>query len=223
MREVADNGSLIGPVLSWTLDQVAEIVTPEKNVADSAVVSPAPTAPAPPAVSMVITIGQAGYRVTPLPLAFDATRAYRLTKADATAYDLEETADGVSCDCPDWTFRRDSIDPLGCKHIRAARAVGLFSEIPSNVEIVPHSTPAPEPVDAEVAELIADGGYEEADGEGPLAHADAEVFAAVAEGRAEFAREPGMVPSPGFVTRANADDLMAEEAIDGGWASRPKG
>jgi hypothetical protein len=63
-----------------------------------------------------------------------ALKAYRLTKTDGTEYDLaehisppvEEARHYVTCDCPDFIFRRDGIDPEGCKHIKAMVAFGLL-------------------------------------------------------------------------------------------------
>jgi hypothetical protein len=55
-----------------------------------------------------------------------ASKAYRLRKSDGTAYHVAQTVNGPSCDCPDFTFNRDGIDPGGCKHCRALAAVGLF-------------------------------------------------------------------------------------------------
>lgn len=53
-------------------------------------------------------------------------RAYRLTKQDGVAYDVAQTSVGLQCDCPDYIFRRDGIDPDGCKHVRALVASGLI-------------------------------------------------------------------------------------------------
>ncbi len=52
-------------------------------------------------------------------------RSYRLSKDDGLRYDVTETAYGASCDCPDFIFRRDGLDPEGCKHVRALRMYGL--------------------------------------------------------------------------------------------------
>ena len=53
-------------------------------------------------------------------------KAYRLSKDDGTDYDVAETAYGLTCDCPDFIFHRDGIDPDGCKHIKAMVAYGLL-------------------------------------------------------------------------------------------------
>ncbi len=53
---------------------------------------------------------------------------WRLTKADGTAYDVARTEHGCSCDCPDFAWRRDGVEPDGCKHIRALIRVGLLHE-----------------------------------------------------------------------------------------------
>jgi hypothetical protein len=58
-------------------------------------------------------------------------RAYRLSKDDGRRYDVMESAYGPTCDCPDFIFRRDGIDPKGCKHVRALRLYGLVSPEPA--------------------------------------------------------------------------------------------
>jgi hypothetical protein len=55
-----------------------------------------------------------------------ALRAFRLHKADGTLYDVAQTRYGPQCDCPDFIFRRDGIDPAGCKHVKALVAQGLL-------------------------------------------------------------------------------------------------
>lgn len=59
--------------------------------------------------------------------AFGATaRAYRLRKAGSVEpIHAAETVHGPTCDCPDQTFRHGGLDAIGCKHIRAMRALGL--------------------------------------------------------------------------------------------------
>jgi hypothetical protein len=54
-----------------------------------------------------------------------AARAFRLRKFDGTEYDVAQAPQGLSCDCPDFTFHREGIDPEGCKHIKALVACGL--------------------------------------------------------------------------------------------------
>lgn len=64
------------------------------------------------------------------PIACDpaaALKAVRLRKSDGTAYHIALTDDGPLCDCPDFTFHRDGIDPAGCKHVRALTVVGLLA------------------------------------------------------------------------------------------------
>lgn len=55
-------------------------------------------------------------------------RAWRLGKPDGGHYHVAETDHGPTCDCADWTFRREHLDPDGCKHIRALRACGLIAK-----------------------------------------------------------------------------------------------
>jgi hypothetical protein len=54
------------------------------------------------------------------------TRAFRLSKRDGTLYDVAETIFGPECDCPDFVYRRDGLDPDGCKHVRALVDHGLI-------------------------------------------------------------------------------------------------
>ena len=56
-----------------------------------------------------------------------AFKAYRLSKADGTEYDAALTVHGLTCDCPDFIFRRDGIDPEGCKHIKAMVASACWT------------------------------------------------------------------------------------------------
>lgn len=77
----------------------------------------------------MLTIDRAAYVVVPLPRALDPSRrAYRLIKTDGAVYDLAETRYGPSCDCPDYIFRRDGLDPAGCKHVRALVQHGLIDQ-----------------------------------------------------------------------------------------------
>lgn len=57
-----------------------------------------------------------------------AAKAYRLLKGDGTLYDVIQTAFGPECDCPDFIFRRDGLDPAGCKHVRALVDCGLIDD-----------------------------------------------------------------------------------------------
>jgi hypothetical protein len=80
-----------------------------------------------PASRLLLVINQTVYGVRPLrddPGA--AARAFRLRKPDGTLYDVAQTPFGPVCDCPDFIFRRDGIDPAGCKHVKALVAEGLI-------------------------------------------------------------------------------------------------
>ncbi len=55
-----------------------------------------------------------------------ALRAFRLNKPDGTLYDVAQTPFGAQCDCPDYIYRRDGLDPYGCKHVQALVAQGLI-------------------------------------------------------------------------------------------------
>jgi hypothetical protein len=78
--------------------------------------------------SLVLLIGSTPYVVQPLPHeSEEERRVFRLLKADGAAYDLAETRYGLACDCPDFIFRRDGLDPNGCKHVKALVRHGLLA------------------------------------------------------------------------------------------------
>jgi hypothetical protein len=63
------------------------------------------------------------------PIVFEgvhARRLIRLRKADGAVYYVSEHDFGVECDCPDFIFHREGIDPGGCKHIKALAACGMI-------------------------------------------------------------------------------------------------
>ena len=67
------------------------------------------------------------YAVQPVPCdPVVGEKAFRLRKADGTLYDVSQTHFGPECDCPDFIFRRDGLDPAGCKHVRALVRHGLI-------------------------------------------------------------------------------------------------
>src|SRR3954447_25044363 len=83
--------------------------------------------PAQAVARLSLFINGRAYHVRPLPREGSAPiKAYRLRKFDGTEYDLAQTSDGITCDCPDFTFNRDGIDPEGCKHVKALVACGLI-------------------------------------------------------------------------------------------------
>ncbi len=76
---------------------------------------------------LTMVINGVDYRVEPNPSgAYAVRKAYRLSKPDGTAYDVARTKHGLTCDCPDFIFHRDGLDPDGCKHIKAMVAYGLL-------------------------------------------------------------------------------------------------
>ena len=76
---------------------------------------------------LFLAIDQNLYGVHPLACGDgDPSRAYRLNKTDGTMYDVAQTRYGPRCDCPDFIYRRDGLDPAGCKHVRALVAQGLI-------------------------------------------------------------------------------------------------
>lgn len=76
---------------------------------------------------LILRINGTSYTVRPvLADSSVALKAFRLRKADGTLYDVAHTVHGHQCDCPDFLFHRDGIDPDGCKHIKALVACGLL-------------------------------------------------------------------------------------------------
>jgi hypothetical protein len=86
-----------------------------------------PTRPSHGVARLTLTINGVAYNVRPIPMTGAiASRLYLLRKPDGTTYSVAQTLDGLFCDCADYTFRRDGIDPDGCKHIKAMVAVRLL-------------------------------------------------------------------------------------------------
>jgi hypothetical protein len=52
-----------------------------------------------------------------------APRRWSLHREDGARYHISQSATGVECDCPAFTFRRG---PASCKHVRAMIATGLI-------------------------------------------------------------------------------------------------
>ncbi len=76
---------------------------------------------------LTLTINGLHYAVRPIASQDDAvSRAFRLTlKADI--FDVAQIVHGPTCDCPDFIFRRDGLDPDGCKHVQALVAAGMVA------------------------------------------------------------------------------------------------
>lgn len=72
-------------------------------------------------------INGTAYHILPLPADKPTTiKAFRLRKFDGTEYDVAQNFRGMTCDCPDFTFNSEGIDPEGCKHIKALVSCGLL-------------------------------------------------------------------------------------------------
>jgi hypothetical protein len=98
---------------------------------------------------LVLFINGTAYNVHPLPVdSIDAVRAFRLRKHDDTAYDVAQSLDGITCDCPDFVFNREGVDPEGCKHIKSLVSCGL---IDPNQQVVAFSSTPNARVDSEQA------------------------------------------------------------------------
>lgn len=103
-------------------------------------------------VSLVIAIDHQVYELHPITGISDpdVVRAWRLAKrgADGAVYDVAERIDGAECTCPDYEVRRRGLDPSGCKHVKALRAVGLIEHAgagPAAVITAPPEAPAAVP------------------------------------------------------------------------------
>jgi hypothetical protein len=111
-----------------------------------------PAAPSHGIARLTLFISGKAYNVQPLKGDdVGILEAFRLRKFDGTEYDIAQTADGISCDCPDFTFRREAIDPSGCKHVKALIACGLIDPGQAKAQTVPPAeapTPAPAPLAA---------------------------------------------------------------------------
>lgn len=61
-----------------------------------------------------------------------AAAAWRLTRlggrGERASHDVSVFKHGVECTCGDWVFHAHK-RPQGCKHVKAARAVGLIPEL----------------------------------------------------------------------------------------------
>jgi hypothetical protein len=91
---------------------------------------------------LTLFINGRAYKVHPLPADGVSTlKAFRLRKFDGTEYDIAQGGEGITCDCPDFTFHREGIDPAGCKHIKALVSCGL-------IDRDRRDTPTPVPVPA---------------------------------------------------------------------------
>jgi hypothetical protein len=71
----------------------------------------------------MILIAGTPYSLTVLPDGFDLCKSsgecHRLTLSQSGPFQAH-------CDCPDYRFRREGNDSLGCKHIRSLREAGLI-------------------------------------------------------------------------------------------------
>ncbi|WP_435020356.1 hypothetical protein TA3x_001785 [Tundrisphaera sp. TA3] len=98
----------------------------ETNPRPEAGSGPPPPTRRPGRARLTLTINNINYDVRPIPPGDGSiSRAFRLSR-DGNIYDVAQTVHGPTCDCPDFIFRRDGLDPEGCLHIRAMIAVGIL-------------------------------------------------------------------------------------------------
>lgn len=89
-----------------------------------------------PETRLLLQIDRTLYRLRPVrDDPGESARGIRLSKPDGTEYDVEQTPFGPTCDCPDFIFRREGLDPTGCKHIKALVAHGVIA-----AQVVTNST-----------------------------------------------------------------------------------
>lgn len=76
---------------------------------------------------VLLVINGIEYNARPIPTQEPSVRKlFRLRKPDGAAYHVSHHDYGSECDCPDFVFHRDGIDPAGCKHIQALAACGII-------------------------------------------------------------------------------------------------
>jgi hypothetical protein len=78
-----------------------------------------------PDPSFVVRIKDRAYSVQPIHT--PEVRLYSLTKSDGRTYHVHEDEHGIACDCPDYVWKREGLDPQGCKHVRALVGAGCFA------------------------------------------------------------------------------------------------
>jgi hypothetical protein len=86
--------------------------------------------PAPTTCRLMLIIGGTTYTVRPVPSALYG-RAYRLRKADGTAYHVTQDQNGHACDCGDFAWRHEGRG-TACKHVRALLACLLLDAAPTS-------------------------------------------------------------------------------------------
>lgn len=83
---------------------------------------------------LTLHINQSEYALWKVPVAAGsaATACYELKKRGSSdRYHVSQHDYGCECTCGDWTFRRNHIDVLGCKHIKSLAAFGLVDNHPA--------------------------------------------------------------------------------------------
>lgn len=110
-----------------------------------------------PVASLTLSIGRESYGVQKIDAGEFGSAAVRLTKrSDGTTYDVLVAHHGCECSCPDFIFRHaDHGTP--CKHIEAARSVGLIEapdarRFPTPEDVAPVGLPAQEVRDTPAVE-----------------------------------------------------------------------
>lgn len=104
-----------------------------------------PVEPAHGTATLTLTISGTAYALWKVPPDKpDVTVCYELKKRGSAArYHVSQHEHGCECTCGDWTFRRNHLDPNGCKHIKSLALFGLIENHPAPLRDRPMAPPRP--------------------------------------------------------------------------------
>jgi hypothetical protein len=74
---------------------------------------------------LTLTINGVHFLVRPIRSEDENVRRAFGLRRRGVVFDVAVTVHGPVCDCPDFIFRQDGLDPRKCIHMPAMRAVGL--------------------------------------------------------------------------------------------------
>jgi hypothetical protein len=79
--------------------------------------------------SLHLRINGKSYRCRPVPVdGVEVYKLFTLTSLEGQTYNVAMTPEGHTCECADFVYSRDGLDPTGCKHIKAMMALGILDE-----------------------------------------------------------------------------------------------
>jgi hypothetical protein len=147
---------------------------------------------------LTLSIRGTSYAVEPIAAEIEGiSPAWRLVKLDGSdkVYDIAMTPHGATCDCPDFVARHEGLDTSGCKHIQAARLVGLLPSIGTVVPPASAFRPLPDEFDEPSRDVVLVGDDGTTLAEADRWHADDHLAAvAVASGTAELLTDKPTTP-----------------------------